>query len=479
MGSAAPEDMEPAIARGLGALKRAEWESALEQFRGLQERFPQESRIFIFASEALLGAGRVDEAYENLVPVESRFAHGSPWVGVLLGKLELIRGDVERGIATFREALERFPAIEAIYEVVADTLAAHGRGDEAEDVLAGAARTFPDSVVVHVALARNATIHGWRDTALQRWKTARARFPAAPEVYRGVGESFSRAGRLERAVVAVYGSCQANYLAKLANHTPALAQRFQFVPVLNHAAPGEKVPPVPRDVEDAALVWEQYDERSNLLAREELRARVPTGTRVVTFPPTIVFGLWPFAFPDPRNQPEPGFAFGRYPWGDRIGLEIAKMNLPASDVYDRYMELSRQKMPDVATLIARDRAVAEKRDQCCDVKMADYVFENLRARHLFWTWGHVSNALALELLRRLWRQSEDVVGELTAEAEFELERVGELIPGNGAEQLPIHPDVVRALDLSFGGPDAQYDWFGQRWTFQEYITRYIMLDKAW
>ena len=37
--------------------------------------------------------------------------------------------------------------------------------------------------------------------------------------------------------------------------------------------------------------------------------------------------LWPFECVDPRNAPDAVHAWGRYPYGDMIGLQIAKTGL--------------------------------------------------------------------------------------------------------------------------------------------------------
>ena len=189
--------------------------------------------------------------------------------------------------------------------------------------------------------------------------------------------------------------------------------------------------------------------------------------------------FWPFAWAPAGNSPEPGFPWGRYPWGDRIGLEVAKLNLPADEGFEKYMQLSMEKMPDVLELSRRDRVLAERRDAACDVQIHDFILENLLTQHIFWTWGHTSSTLILELVRRLFAKSQHVLGPLTPQIERELQAAAERHPGIGSEQLPIHPEVVRKLGLLFCTPETRYNWFGQHWTFREYMTRYIALDKSW
>ena len=51
--------------------------------------------------------------------------------------------------------------------------------------------------------------------------------------------------------------------------------------------------------------------------------------------------------------------------------------------------------------------------------------------------------------------------------------------GFGGVQPPIHPLVAKALGLDWAGPDRRWLWYGQQWTFFEYIERYIGYDVDW
>jgi Polysaccharide biosynthesis enzyme WcbI len=282
-----------------------------------------------------------------------------------------------------------------------------------------------------------------------------------------------------RGTVLVLGNCQAPAISLFLNKSPTVAERFRFVDVLNHAAPGHETLGVPPEAADADLLWMQYDERKTVPIREEVRKTIPERCRIVVFPPLLMMGFWPFAWADPRNAPEPGFPWGRYPWGDRIGLEISKLGLPAEKVFDAYMERSMEKMPDVCELVNRDRTMAERRDAQSDVPMNDYLSKHLLTSHLFWTWGHTSNAPLLELARRLFSASESVLGPLTPEIVREMRTAAVDFHGIGDEELPIHPEVRRRLGLRFCDAGTRYRWFGNRWNFREYITRYITFDRSW
>jgi tetratricopeptide (TPR) repeat protein len=473
-----PTDPRPAIGYASLALRQSMGGLALARFERAQEQFPNESEAFLGFAEALESAGDVERALSSLEAVAERFID-NPRTELLLGRLYLRRGDPVTAFARFESATSRRDADCNIYLAAADALTRHGRFTEADQILAKCVERYPDDLSARIAYSRTAEVRKDWPEALCRWKAVRLAFPDALEGYRGIGNALQAAGRMGRKVVVVYGNCQAAFVAQILNHVPSFAERFQFIHVSNETLSGKEAATLPSAVDDAAILWEQHDEREDLAIRAEVRRRVPARCPVVTYPSMNVLSLWPFAWSDSRNEPEPGFPWGRYPWGDRIGQEVANTNGSAGDAFNKYMKLSMLKMPDVETLIARDRDLAERRDGACDVKMADFVFAHFKDEHLFWTWGHVSSLVTGELVRRLCERSKTRLGPLTPDFEFELNRVCELFPGIGEEQLPIHPEVARRLQLKFCRPDTKYSWFNKRWTFKEYMTRYISFDKSW
>jgi hypothetical protein len=283
----------------------------------------------------------------------------------------------------------------------------------------------------------------------------------------------------DRRSVIIYGNCQADQIARILNQVPAVADHFHFEPVLNHAPLGEAVPEPTPLVDHAVLLWEQYDEREEIAVREAVRKRIPEGCRIVTFPPSVFLGFWPFAWMDPRNVAEPRFPFGRYPWGDRVGHAVAQLGLSHEQSVSRYMELSMAQMPNVERLISRDLELQDRRDGACLVRIADFIREHVRSEHLFWTWGHPSSILLGEIARRLTAASAQVLRVSPERVATQLAQAIELLPGTGTEQLPVHPEVIRQLELSFCSSGTRYRWMGNTWSFDEYMARYISYDTDW
>lgn len=280
--------------------------------------------------------------------------------------------------------------------------------------------------------------------------------------------------------VLVYGNCQSPFLARLLSGIEELNDDYQFVYVPNHAAPGEDIAELPDwCFENVALLIEQHEDRAVVPAREHMRSRLRADCPRITHPTFLLPCLWPFECPDPRSRAEPGFLWGRYPHGDMIALKIAEMGLTGDDAVDAYLSLSARKMPDLTLRLQRDIDRMRHYDRCCDIALADYVLERFAREHIFWTWGHTATAPLAELARRLWAAAEPVIGGAAQEAERGIARMADQFDGIGELQLPIHPMVASALDLSFWSPDKRYRWYGQHWTFREYMARYISNDTDW
>jgi hypothetical protein len=281
-----------------------------------------------------------------------------------------------------------------------------------------------------------------------------------------------------RAAIVIYGNCQAEFMGLLLSRTPSIAARFDVAVASNNVDAGAALSAIAPYADRTVLYWEQLDVRPEIPVRDAVRRALRSDRTTVLYPALSMIGFWPFFVKDARNQPEPGFPYGRYPAGDRVAIEVAGMGLAENDAFDCYMEMSRQKMPDVRMLIARDLDMQARRDAACDVKMCDFVSENLRSAYQFWTRGHLATCVLAELLLRLLEKSRSVIATLDNELS-ELQAVYEQFPGQGDFQHPIHPLVIEQLDLEFVNASTTYNWLGQSWTFEQHMKRYLAFDRTW
>ncbi|HEY0798500.1 MAG TPA: WcbI family polysaccharide biosynthesis putative acetyltransferase [Candidatus Baltobacteraceae bacterium] len=283
----------------------------------------------------------------------------------------------------------------------------------------------------------------------------------------------------DRDVVMIYGNCQAQFLGTLVNAIPSLAGRFVFYVVSDTLEPDEQAQRIPPEAKRAVLVWEQYDQRPELAQRDALLECVPADCAVVRYPPIAMNAFWPLRVKDPRNRPEPGYPWGRFPQGDRVAVEMASLGLRGARAFERYMKLSSAAMPDIERMLAVDRMSYARRDAACDVTMGDFVFANLTHAYQFWTHGHLSAFVMSELVGRLFESSGSVLGDPSESTRGELEAALARFPGQGPLQLPLHPLVIETFDLTFVDTSTRYRWFDNAWTFEEYMTRYLSFDCDW
>lgn len=295
-------------------------------------------------------------------------------------------------------------------------------------------------------------------------------------------------------LVVLYGNCQTPFLAQL---FAAADPGKGYLCVLNHAPPGQQADkPTPEQMQRCVLYLEQYDSQPDIAAwtplgdlqqyglplRAYLRSACPRLTPRIVFPSFVLTCLWPFAaIGDPRNTPEPGYVWGRYPYGNRLALEVLASGLTGTAALAAYQKRSAERLPPAAATLEKARRKLDARDTHCDVKIADYVWANLRDTPLFLTYAHVRTEAIVELATRLYTAMHPLTGS-NGDAGPALDRLhaaAVTLPPMGPLEEPIDPMVAQALGLSYGGPGTRYRWYDQLWTFEDYMLRYLTYDKSW
>lgn len=293
-------------------------------------------------------------------------------------------------------------------------------------------------------------------------------------------------------LVVLYGNCQTPFLARL---LAAARGDKGYLCVLNHAPPGQEPEmPTADQMRRCTLYLEQYDSQPDIAAwspvgdieqyglplRTRLRASCPPGCPKIVFPSYVMTCLWPFAMVgDPRNVPEPGYVWGRYPYGNRVALEVVASGLTGPAALAAYARRAAECMPDPQATLDKARRKLERRDAHCDVKIADYVWANFRDRHMFMSYAHVRGYAITELAARLYDAIHPLIGGDAEPARQRLRAAAATLPDMDGLEEPIDPMVARLLGLTFYKPDMRFRWFDQTWTFEEYMSRYLAYDTSW
>ncbi len=281
-------------------------------------------------------------------------------------------------------------------------------------------------------------------------------------------------------LVILYGNCQTVPLAMLLAAADASPKGRGYVCVLNHAVPGQPhVMPGAEELQRCILYLEQYDSEESIATRETLRQGLPDSCPRLIFPTFMMFCFWPFDTKDPRAELEPNMPWGRYPYGDSVGLAVAAQGLSGDQAVSAYLQLAAEHMPDLQQRLLVDIERITRHDQASDIAIGDYVLDNFRRQHLFWTTGHVCSEALGVLGKRIYQATLPLLGGDPNQGLASIDEAVNEYSGMGNVQVPIHPDVARELELEFYDEQMPFLWFGHRWDFNQYITRYIAYDRSW
>jgi hypothetical protein len=271
--------------------------------------------------------------------------------------------------------------------------------------------------------------------------------------------------------ILIYANCQGEELCETGRYMPSLAGRLNFKWIPFHLVTEEDWTSRfgPGFMADVVTVWEQVETGGVSPNRAAFHARVPNGCPVVRFPPFTASCLWPFAGNDPRAAVDPE----RYPWPDSIAAVLSSEGLSDDDLFERYVRITTERMPDLNRRLRLDVARWQASDAIADIKLAAWVEQTFRQVNLFYTSGHIAAPAVSFLMKLLLGQTKILSAPLARAAADEVDVLLRNHTGQDFESVPIHPLVAERLDLRFYDPEATYRWHGHAWTFRQYILHYI------
>ncbi|MGB9464126.1 MAG: WcbI family polysaccharide biosynthesis putative acetyltransferase [Candidatus Acidiferrum sp.] len=270
--------------------------------------------------------------------------------------------------------------------------------------------------------------------------------------------------------VLFYGNCQAHLLCACFRSVPGVEKTYQAERFLDFVYPGSnrmEVPPEELLERCEVLIIQMGAKRAD----PEYVARLAAhGTQIIRFPTTICLPLWPQECPDRRNYAENKYPFGRYPYGDRVLLELMDQGKSEEVIVEEYFAT------DVASLFSVDRVMEYWRhtlsalDARSDIKAGAFIEKEFRAKRLFHTRNHPSveltNFLLEEIMRRAW-------GDGTPRSHI---RFAASVPMD-QYMTPIHPSVANALELKWCGEETLHRHYDNGWfTHREFARRYVRYE---
>jgi tetratricopeptide (TPR) repeat protein len=187
-----------AIAEAWSSVARRDFSTAVQQWRRIIERFPDNPSGYAGAGAALRDSGGLDEAEELLAQAFLRFPSSSE-VATNYGWTAHARRDWEEAVRRWELVRVRYPDSPSGYAGGGAALRELGRFDEAEAVLRAGLERLPSSADIAVT---HAAIAGFRRNwpeAAKRWEDVRARFPTSTSAYLGGAAALRALGRNEEA----------------------------------------------------------------------------------------------------------------------------------------------------------------------------------------------------------------------------------------------------------------------------------------
>lgn len=262
-----------------------------------------------------------------------------------------------------------------------------------------------------------------------------------------------------RPAILVYGNCQADAIAACLRRLPAVTERYDVIYAPSFVHPIDGMAEIaPQDLARCAALVEQRA----LWHQFPYKAALPARLSHVDFPILALNALWPLQGKEPRNQPEPEFPFGRYPYGDRLLNKILTQGLTGDAALDAYQATSLAGMINITRFAAIEAERIAALDKECALPFGAWVLARFRQHRLFWTYNHPT----AQLLRPL---AEAVTDELARKLDLTAD-CADGIAGLFADgwepadwlKVAIHPQAAEALEIEWYRQDLNYSHYRHR-----------------
>ncbi len=255
-------------------------------------------------------------------------------------------------------------------------------------------------------------------------------------------------------ILLAFGNCQSLAMSAIARDLPTIADCYEILYLPSHPSLGniEAEPDVPAR---CAVVWEQVGASQRLPFREQL----PPEAKTIRFPELSLPLLWPMNCIDPRNQPDPPRHWGRFPYGDRLAIQLVEEGLVGEAGYDAWVERAGAVLPDLQRLFDVEMARAKRRSAEVDVEPMDLILDQWKTTRLFASFNHPSNEILWSMFLQLREASLPHLTIPEDEIAAAKQRFLNPVAGSGAVdmdwyQVVVHPLVAEKFDLAWCTEDT-------------------------
>lgn len=503
------DDSALLVAQARVATARRDWAEASRRWGIVRARHPDNKVGYLGQAAIWRDLGQFDAADSVLTEALVRFPD-DPDTRMAFAAIADSQADSAAAVGRWADARALFPGHAGAHCGGIGALQVAGRLHEAEALARDSMRRFPYRPEPAIAYARLAdSRQDWPEANL-RWDRAKARFPDAVDAYLGAAHSLREQGNVPAADEALQQAA-ARFHWLFARDTIAEPEALPL-PAIGRDAPirltvtgfhlsyqisllfgrmlpfrdrlkvewinvGMDLDTVRARLPSAALgATDIHFEESmvgNAATKAGIRAMLPPGADIRTFPTTNLRVLWPFHGPDPRLVPEPPvYNGGRYVDPDRVVASLVDPTLTDDALFDMYMELTEAAPLDLDALYRDDLARLLAEDAGLDVQMASFVADRFHHEMLVAAPHERCTPIVKEVARQLL--GTPILREI-CDLDIALAGLDRLTIGWRAHNraLPVHPRVARHFDLAWWRPDRLYEYGRNNFGFREYLLRYL------
>lgn len=286
---------------------------------------------------------------------------------------------------------------------------------------------------------------------------------------------------MTKPVILAVGSCISENAMRGLQAQPELDQTFDFA-FFNHNVSDRTDAPINPDLMSRAVLTIQDIgpwQAETLLNEVERQSLNPDAVQI-SIPALHFNSMWPLLTTDPRNKPLPDLVWGRYPnsWTDRLALEMVETYPTVEERVAAYLAKDVTQVMNLERFHEMQLVNMALREEGYDVKVGAYVASRFREERLFFVHHHPSSRMFSYMLsqilmgpkfRAVYRKN---LGGLTQAATewCEASRIF------AEEQLPLNPQVAKAMGLKWWSEDMTFRLGDRDWTFLEWITYYMTED---
>lgn len=273
------------------------------------------------------------------------------------------------------------------------------------------------------------------------------------------------------------GSCITENVAEALRSSPILEEKFE---ILFSSGNGERNENCFSQDELSRCVLSIQDlgpwQGDNLLCDEEVAA-MANDVPIIRIPGLHMSTMWPFLTEDPRNEPEPGLPWGRFPlaWTDKIALDVIREVPDPADRFDAYMAINPLEHVNLSRLHEMQIVDMVQREKNSDIKIAAIVASQFRKQRLFYVFHHPGGEMFNYILSQIVLSDKFSSVHRTSLPSI----IDELVDWSRQsgvfknEQMPVHPVIAGELGLEWWSRDLVYKLAYKYWTFDSYMEDYL------